>query len=330
MDHITNHLGPQSLPPTLVSNIDSSVSQAKGRSYLKKILDSGKMQRKITQFYCSAAASLNVEEESTHYQKWQFPFQVHQNHLESRLKTLLSKVGVTSVNGYAPNYKPFDGHIDNIENRQLNSSSLVRLPSRLASPWTNEDFCLSDGRFHFLLDDPVLLQKLMFQENLQASSDAINLEKNYSNGEHPAVQLVALSRLCRLYQSVFEPISIRLSYSDTDPVILVMNSSDAHQFTCTSTEITEFRKSSIDCIEIPFIISELLGNSDQAFSCPHYILLLFNENYDCWELVGCVNSFHFVSTTLETPFEHPSDVLLVSYENEVWTIELYSKVILPA
>jgi hypothetical protein len=27
-----------------------------------------------------------------------------------------------------------------------------------------------------------------------------------------------------------------------------------------------------------------------------------------------------VSTTLETPFEHPSDVLLVSYENEVWKI----------
>jgi hypothetical protein len=315
MDHITNHLGPQSLPPTLVPNIDASVSQAKGSSYLKKILDSGKMQRKTTQFYCSAAASLNVEEESTLCQKWQFPFQVHQN-LESPLKTLLLGKE-TSVNACVPNYNSFVGHIDDIENRQLKSSSLVRLPSRLASPWTNEDFCLSDGRFRFLLDDPVLLQKLMFQENLQASSDAINLEKNYSNGEHPAVQLVALSRLCRLYQSVFEPISIRLCYSDTDPVILVMNSSDAHQFTCTSTEITEFRKSSIDCIEIPFIISELLGNSDQAFSCPHYILLLFNENYDCWELVGCVNSFHFVSTTLETPFEHPSDVLLVSYENEV-------------
>jgi hypothetical protein len=244
----------------------------------------------------------------------QWQFSMHQK-LEKQVNTMLDDVGKSSIKGYVKNCV-LTAHVENIEHRQLNPNASDMHPSRLASPWTKEDYCLSDERFRFLLDDPKLLQELLCEENLRASSSEINLSKNYSNCEHPAFQLVAFSRLCRLYQSVFKPISIRLSYSDTTPVILVMNSRDAHQFNFISTEITEIQDPT-NCTEIPFIISELLSNSVDKFKRPRYILIGFNPNYECWELVGCLDNFDFETTTLETPFEHPSDVVLVSVEHEV-------------
>ncbi len=298
--------------PTLFP-VDSSVSEVEESPYLTAILNSAKVDRKMDYHpsQLDSPVSLKEEEVFTLCQQWEFT--THQN-LENQVNTLLDKVSMTSVKGYAINHN-LSGQIENNENRQPNPSSPDRLPNRLASPWTNEDYCLSDERLRFLLDDPRLLQELMFEENLRASCHDINLE-NYSNGDHLAVQLVIFSRLCRLYESAFSPISIRLSYSDTTPVILVINSEDEYKFTNISTEITDIQKLP-DCAEIPFIISELLNNFDEEINRHRYILLLYNVEYECWELVGSLDDSFNSAITVKTPFEHPSDVVLVSVEDEV-------------
>jgi hypothetical protein len=299
--------------PTLFP-INSSVSEVERSPYLKALLVSEKVDRKMDYHpsQLDSPVSLKEEEESTVCQQWQFS--IHQN-LENQVNTLLDKVSMSCAKGYAINHN-LTGQIENIENQQRNPSSPDRLPSRLASPWTKEDYFLSDERLRFLLDDPRLLQELVSEENRRASSHDINLA-NFSNGDHPAIQLVTFSRLCRLYESVLSPISIRLSYSGTTPVILVINSEDEYKFISMSTEITDIQKLP-DCAEIPFIISELLNNFDEEIDRNRYIFLLYNVYYECWELVGTLSDASFnTAITVETPFEHPSDVVLVSVEDQV-------------
>lgn len=295
--------------PTLFP-VNSSVSEVEGSPYLKALLNSAKMDIKMDYHPSQLDSPVSLkeeEEESAVCQQWQFS--IHQN-LENQVNTLLDKVSMSCAKEYAINHN-LTGQIENINK----PSSPDGLPSRLASPWAKEDYCLSDERLRFLLDDPRLLQELVAEENLRASSHDINLE-NFSNGDRPAIQLVTFSRLCRLYESVLSPISIRLSYSDITPVILVINSEAEYKFTSMSTEITDIQKLP-DCAEIPFIISELLNNFDEEIDRHRYILLLYNVDYECWELVGSLEDSFNSAITVETPFEHPSDVVLVSVEDEV-------------
>jgi hypothetical protein len=97
----------------------------------------------------------------------------------------------------------------------------------------------------------------------------------------------------------------------------VINSEAEYKFISMSTEITDIQKLP-DCAEIPFIISELLNNFDEKIDRNRYIFLLYNVYYECWELVGSLSDASFnTAITVETPFEHPSDVVLVSVEDQV-------------
>lgn len=207
---------------------------------------------------------------------------------------------LSQLNQISVPFNTLDSYFNNIVTNTESENVEVQ-PERPTSP-IMDDF--RDPRIEFIINDPLILQDIIFREKCRASSDEIDPDHHL----HP-FQVAAFFRLRRMYQRGL--INVRLDGETNKRIVVASKLIDLDQILPSSIEINDFLT---DWTSVPTVIVEMISTSTSVGLPTRFLMLNRDKVHEYWELIGCLGPLDPPVTPI---CERPPDLPIPDFQQKV-------------